>query len=160
MNADKCHAGIKEVVTLTSDLSRKNLEKDFERMDTPQGTFYRMSRFQPFCRGNLVVAMLTTQYRRLLRHPPCPRWQRIQCRASLSRRGHGTMHSSIQVNRIIQNHEIRIEQSKGRDKEAAKEGQGGTGPKDFAKQPTTSAGACGSFIRVCLLAWVARYRRP
>ena len=34
-------AGIKEVVTLTSDLSRKNLEKDFERMDTPQGTFYR-----------------------------------------------------------------------------------------------------------------------
>jgi hypothetical protein len=35
-------AGIKEVVTLTSDLSRKNLEKDFERMDTPQGTFYRM----------------------------------------------------------------------------------------------------------------------
>ena len=37
--------GIKEVVTLTSDLSRKNLEKDFERMDTPQGTFYR--RFHP-----------------------------------------------------------------------------------------------------------------
>lgn len=36
-------AGIKEVVTLTSDLSRKNLEKDFERMDTPQGTFYRKS---------------------------------------------------------------------------------------------------------------------
>ena len=36
-------AGIKEVVTLTSDLSRKNLEKDFERMDTPQGTFYRTS---------------------------------------------------------------------------------------------------------------------
>ena len=35
--------GIKEVVTLTSDLSRKNLEKDFERMDTPQGTFYRRS---------------------------------------------------------------------------------------------------------------------
>lgn len=35
-------AGIKEVVTLTSDLSRKNLEKDFERMDTPQGTFYRV----------------------------------------------------------------------------------------------------------------------
>ncbi|KAK8104112.1 uncharacterized protein PG998_011145 [Apiospora kogelbergensis] len=31
-----------EVVTLTSDLSRKNLEKDFERMDTPQGTFYRV----------------------------------------------------------------------------------------------------------------------
>ena len=31
------------MVTLTSDLSRKNLEKDFERMDTPQGTFYRMS---------------------------------------------------------------------------------------------------------------------
>lgn len=28
-------------MTLTSDLSRKNLEKDFERMDTPQGTFYR-----------------------------------------------------------------------------------------------------------------------
>ncbi|KAI9726499.1 MAG: hypothetical protein M1828_001321 [Chrysothrix sp. TS-e1954] len=33
---------IKECVTLTSDLSRKNLEKDFERMDTPQGTFYRV----------------------------------------------------------------------------------------------------------------------
>ncbi|CAK7217357.1 hypothetical protein SBRCBS47491_003136 [Sporothrix bragantina] len=33
---------IKEVVTLTSDLSRKDLEKDFERMDTPQGTFYRV----------------------------------------------------------------------------------------------------------------------
>lgn len=35
-------AGIKEVVTLTSDLSRKNLETDFERMDTPQGVFYRV----------------------------------------------------------------------------------------------------------------------
>lgn len=34
--------GIKEVVTLTSDLSRKNLETDFERMDTPQGIFYRV----------------------------------------------------------------------------------------------------------------------
>lgn len=33
---------IKELVTLTSDLSRKNLETDFERMDTPQGTFYRV----------------------------------------------------------------------------------------------------------------------
>lgn len=33
---------VKEVVTLTSDLSRKSLEKDFERMDTPQGTFYRV----------------------------------------------------------------------------------------------------------------------
>ena len=40
-------AGIKEVVTLTSDLSRKNLEKDFERMDTPQGTFYRKSTSLP-----------------------------------------------------------------------------------------------------------------
>lgn len=38
----KISPGIKEVVTLTSDLSRKNLEKDFERMDTPQGTFYRV----------------------------------------------------------------------------------------------------------------------
>lgn len=36
------NVGIKDVVTLTSDLSRKNLEKDFERMDTPQGTFYRV----------------------------------------------------------------------------------------------------------------------
>ena len=36
------YVGIKEIVTLTSDLSRKNLEKDFERMDTPQGTFYRV----------------------------------------------------------------------------------------------------------------------
>lgn len=48
--------GIKEVVTLTSDLSRKNLEKDFERMDTPQGTFYR--KFEPkaslcYCRCNI-----------------------------------------------------------------------------------------------------------
>jgi len=34
--------GIKELVTLTSDLSRKNLERDFERMDTAQGTFYRV----------------------------------------------------------------------------------------------------------------------
>lgn len=41
-------AGIKEVVTLTSDLSRKNLEKDFERMDTPQGTFYRKSSLTSF----------------------------------------------------------------------------------------------------------------
>ena len=41
--ADVLDIGIKEVVTLTSDLSRKNLEKDFERMDTPQGTFYRKS---------------------------------------------------------------------------------------------------------------------
>lgn len=40
---DRGTTGIKEVVTLTSDLSRKNLEKDFERMDTPQGTFYRKS---------------------------------------------------------------------------------------------------------------------
>lgn len=39
---------IKEVVTLTSDLSKKNLEKDFERMDTPQGTFYRKCPRQPF----------------------------------------------------------------------------------------------------------------
>ncbi|KAI4251451.1 MAG: hypothetical protein L6R42_008383, partial [Xanthoria sp. 1 TBL-2021] len=37
---------IKEVVTLTSDLSRKNLEKDFERMDTPQGTFYQKRQFK------------------------------------------------------------------------------------------------------------------
>jgi len=37
-----CQIGIKEVATLTSDLSRKNLEKDFERIDTPQGTFYRV----------------------------------------------------------------------------------------------------------------------
>lgn len=34
--------GIKEVVTLTSNLSRKNLERDFERKETPQGTFYRV----------------------------------------------------------------------------------------------------------------------
>jgi len=33
---------IKEVVTLTSDLSSKNLEKDFEKMETSQGTFYRV----------------------------------------------------------------------------------------------------------------------
>lgn len=33
---------IKEVVTLTSDLSSKNLEKDFEKMETPQGVFYRV----------------------------------------------------------------------------------------------------------------------
>jgi hypothetical protein len=41
-NLSNPSTGIKEVVTLTSDLSRKNLEKDFERMDTPQGTFYRV----------------------------------------------------------------------------------------------------------------------
>lgn len=35
-------------MTLTSDLSRKNLEKDFERMDTPQGTFYRKQHQQSF----------------------------------------------------------------------------------------------------------------
>jgi hypothetical protein len=39
---DNSSTGIKEVVTLTSDLSRKNLETDFERMDTPQGIFYRV----------------------------------------------------------------------------------------------------------------------
>ena len=39
---DHLDVGIKEVVTLTSDLSRKNLETDFERMDTPQGIFYRV----------------------------------------------------------------------------------------------------------------------
>jgi hypothetical protein len=49
--ADRNYAGIKEVVTLTSDLSRKNLEKDFERMDTPQGTFYR--KHELFCRLRL-----------------------------------------------------------------------------------------------------------
>ncbi|KAH1384227.1 hypothetical protein KXV36_000510 [Aspergillus fumigatus] len=42
MYEDILYACIKEVVTLTSDLSRKNLETDFERMDTPQGTFYRV----------------------------------------------------------------------------------------------------------------------
>jgi hypothetical protein len=41
-NCTDSRLGVKEVVTLTSDLSRKNLEKDFERMDTPQGTFYRV----------------------------------------------------------------------------------------------------------------------
>lgn len=41
-NPHSLYLGVKEVVTLTSDLSRKNLEKDFERMDTPQGTFYRV----------------------------------------------------------------------------------------------------------------------
>ena len=66
MSANIYNAGIKEVVTLTSDLSRKNLEKDFERMDTPQGTFYRMSHSQPLCRDSLVMSMLTTLYRRLL----------------------------------------------------------------------------------------------
>ena len=51
-------AGIKEVVTLTSDLSRKNLEKDFERMDTPQGTFYRKSS------PKLVALLLGCRHRR------------------------------------------------------------------------------------------------
>ena len=58
MGANSYNAGIKEVVTLTSDLSRKNLEKDFERMDTPQGTFYRMSQSHPLCRDSLVMSML------------------------------------------------------------------------------------------------------
>ena len=66
MSANNLNAGIKEVVTLTSDLSRKNLEKDFERMDTPQGTFYRMFQLQSLCRGSLVVSMLIILYRRLL----------------------------------------------------------------------------------------------
>ena len=66
MSADNCNTGIKEVVTLTSDLSRKNLEKDFERMDTPQGTFYRTFLLQPLCRGSLFMFILTTLYRRLL----------------------------------------------------------------------------------------------
>ena len=66
MSANNFNLGIKEVVTLTSDLSRKNLEKDFERMDTPQGTFYRMSQLQPLSRPSLVMPMLTTLCRRLL----------------------------------------------------------------------------------------------
>lgn len=55
-------AGIKEVVTLTSDLSRKNLEKDFERMDTPQGTFYRKlsSKLYTYSLSRLYASMLTT----------------------------------------------------------------------------------------------------
>ena len=56
MSANNFNVGIKEVVTLTSDLSRKNLEKDFERMDTPQGTFYRMFQFQSLCCGSCVHA--------------------------------------------------------------------------------------------------------
>ena len=66
MSANNLNVGIKEVVTLTSDLSRKNLEKDFERMDTPQGTFYRMFQFQPLCRDSLIVSILTILYRRIL----------------------------------------------------------------------------------------------
>ena len=52
-------AGIKEVVTLTSDLSRKNLEKDFERMDTPQGTFYRKSSLTSFPLTNPTLGVDT-----------------------------------------------------------------------------------------------------
>jgi len=35
------NVGIEEVATWTADLSGKTLEKDFERINTPQGTFYR-----------------------------------------------------------------------------------------------------------------------
>ncbi|KAI5296056.1 hypothetical protein KEM52_005869 [Ascosphaera acerosa] len=34
--------GIKEYVTLVSDLTSKNLERDFERKETPHGTFYHV----------------------------------------------------------------------------------------------------------------------
>jgi hypothetical protein len=59
--------GIKEVVTLTSDLSRKNLEKDFERMDTPQGTFYLTLDGSEFnaelvCQGE-VMGRCTSRFR-------------------------------------------------------------------------------------------------
>lgn len=33
---------VKALVTLTSDLSAKNLERDFQPISTPQGTFYRV----------------------------------------------------------------------------------------------------------------------
>ena len=54
--------GIKEVVTLTSDLSRKNLEKDFERMDTPQGTFYRKPSLLPSDTQTLCPEQMLTKF--------------------------------------------------------------------------------------------------
>ncbi|KAL8720912.1 MAG: hypothetical protein Q9225_002298 [Loekoesia sp. 1 TL-2023] len=52
---------IKEVVTLTSDLSKKNLEKDFERMDTPQGTFYRKSFLNLILSLSVITPVLLLQ---------------------------------------------------------------------------------------------------
>ena len=56
------YAGIKEVVTLTSDLSRKNLETDFDRMETPSGPFYRVH-FEVYLTldGSEFSAMLVCQ---------------------------------------------------------------------------------------------------
>lgn len=109
--------GIKEVVTLTSDLSRKNLEKDFERMDTPQGTFYRMFSLPPVLSShpNPRVYLLHSRLcylmpkqrkqsnsilhlsRCILRHPPRPRRIRVQRRTGLSRRSHGQMYREVQI---------------------------------------------------------------
>lgn len=80
---------IKEVVTLTSDLSRKNLEKDFERMDTPQGTFY--SKHTLLFTLNLYTLQYSVKLtcaqlsRSVLRYLPHPRRLRVQRRARLSR---------------------------------------------------------------------------
>lgn len=105
---------IKEVVTLTSDLSRKNLEKDFERMDTPQGTFYR--EFFPlisipwtlgslggasFCQPSSprFIRRLTSRInRRVLRHPSSSGRKRVQRRAGVPRRSNGSVYRKIQVN--------------------------------------------------------------
>ena len=105
--------GIKEVVTLTSDLSRKNLEKDFERMDTPQGTFYRMFT-SPLDKTEAIPTLLSFLFlflfsffppcaenpvsgRCLLRHPPRTRRLRIQRRTRLPRRNHGPLHGPFPI---------------------------------------------------------------
>lgn len=42
MAADFMNLDIKALVTLTSDLSTKDLERDFQCILTPQGTFYKV----------------------------------------------------------------------------------------------------------------------
>jgi hypothetical protein len=39
---ERTGTGVHKVVTLTSDFGAKNLEEDCERVDTQQGTFYRI----------------------------------------------------------------------------------------------------------------------
>lgn len=55
---DNSSTGIKEVVTLTSDLSRKNLETDFERMDTPRvsSTGCTLTSTSPWTEVSLVLS--------------------------------------------------------------------------------------------------------
>lgn len=42
MAADSINLDIKALVTLTSDISAKDLERDFQSVLTPQGAFYKV----------------------------------------------------------------------------------------------------------------------